>query len=114
MDKLFICGQRRLKGRVRCDGSKNAALAVLAAAVAVPGRCRIEKIPPVSDILVMIEIIKELGASAEMTPDGALIIDSTSLRTCRAPEHLVRMMRGSFYMAGALLGRFRRAEVLLP
>jgi len=114
LGKLFICGQRRLKGRVVCDGSKNAALAVLAAAVAVPGKCRIEKIPLVSDILVMIEIIKELGASAEVTPDGTLIMDATSLRTCRAPEHLVRMMRGSFYMAGALLGRFRRAEVSLP
>jgi len=114
LDRLFVCGQRRLKGEVDCHGSKNAALAVLAAGVCVPGKCRIENVPPTADICAMVEIIKALGGSVWLSPDGTLVMNATNIRTHRTPEHLVRMMRGSFYMAGALLGRFRRAEVSLP
>jgi UDP-N-acetylglucosamine 1-carboxyvinyltransferase len=114
LERLFICGQRRLRGTVKCSGSKNAALAVVAAALSVAGKCEISNVPSTTDILVLVEILKSLGASVWLSPDATLTVDATHIESQRAPEHLVRMMRGSFYVAGALLGRFHRAEVALP
>jgi len=114
LDRLFICGQRRLKGTIAASGSKNAALAVIAAALTVEGKCEISNVPAATDIFVLVDILKATGASVWLSPSGTLTVDATGPLTPKAPEQLVRMMRGSFYVAGALLGRMHRAEVALP
>lgn len=114
MERLFICGQRRLKGTITASGSKNAALAVVASTLTVEGKCEIHNVPATTDIFVLVDILKSTGASVWLSPTGTLTVDATGPLTPKAPEHLVRMMRGSFYVAGALLGRAHRAEVALP
>nr|QGT51209.1 UDP-N-acetylglucosamine 1-carboxyvinyltransferase [uncultured Firmicutes bacterium] len=114
MDKLVILGGARLSGEVTISGAKNSAVAIVAAAVLVAGKCVIDNVPDVSDIRVMAEIIERLGGSASFTAPGVLEVDCTELNRVEAQYEMVRKIRASSYLMGALLGRFRRAKVALP
>ncbi len=114
MDKLVILGGARLNGEVTISGAKNSAVAIVAAAVLVAGKCVIDNVPDVSDIRVMAEIIERLGGRAEFTAPGVLEVDCTDLNRVEAQYEMVRKIRASSYLMGALLGRFRRAKVALP
>ena len=114
MDKLVILGGARLNGEVTISGAKNSAVAIVAAAVLVAGKCVIDNVPDVSDIRVMAEIIGRLGGSAEFTAPGVLEVDCTELNRVEAQYEMVRKIRASSYLMGALLGRFNRAKVALP
>lgn len=114
MDKLVILGGARLTGEVEISGAKNSAVAIVAAAILVADKCVIENVPNVSDIRVMAEIIQRLGGRAEFTAPGVLEIDCTELNRVEAQYEMVRKIRASSYLMGALLGRFRRARVALP
>ena len=114
MDKFVIHGGKPLFGEVVVSGAKNAAVAIIPAAVMVDGACRIENIPMVSDVLIQLEILRELGCSVRVLSSDTIEIDSRGLNTSVATSDLNRKMRASYYLIGAFLGRFGRAEVAMP
>ncbi len=114
MDKFVIIGGKPLKGEVTIAGAKNAAVAVIPAALLVDGISIIENVPDITDVKVLLNIMTELGAKIEKLDNHTLKIDCTNLTSYCAPEHLVAEMRASYYLIGALLGRFNKAEVAMP
>lgn len=114
MGKVIVTGGQPLRGELRISGSKNGSLPLLAAALLVPGETIIENVPRIRDVMTMLEMLRALGARWQWIGPGQLRIDASELCSTAAPYDLVRAMRGSFYVAGALLGRMREAEVPLP
>lgn len=114
MGKFIINGMKPLRGEVYISGAKNAAVAVIPAALLVDGPCRIENIPDIRDVKILEECIKELGAEVRFEDSNTIIIDSSGLKSYKASYEMVKSMRASYYLTGALLGRFKRAEVPFP
>lgn len=114
MDKLLVTGPSRLAGTVRIGGSKNASLGVLAATLVVEGVSTLHNVPRTIDVVTMLDIMRTLGAKADFTDAGAVVVDATNITNCCPPYHLVRRMRGSFHVAGPLLTRLGRADIALP
>lgn len=114
MEKLVITGPSRLSGEVSISGAKNSVLAILSGTLLVNGVCRIENIPDISDVDVILDIIKSLGAKVSR-PDSHCVLVDSSVITSTAPDYeLVRRIRGSYYLIGSLLSRFRKAEIAMP
>ncbi len=114
MEKLVILGGAKLCGEVEISGAKNSAVAVLAASIMVKGKCRIDNVPHVSDIDVLLGIIRGLGGKADFVGKGTVEVDCTNLNKSVADSEYVRKIRASSYLMGALLGRFRKATVAMP
>lgn len=114
MDKFIITGGNPLFGEVTISGAKNAAVAILASTVLMEETCVIENVPNIKDVKVILEILTQLGAQVDFQKNGILTINCKNLNTFEATSELVRKMRASYYLLGALLGRFGRAEVSLP
>lgn len=115
MEKLIIEGGTSLKGEVDINGAKNAAVAILPATVlASKGKCIIENIPDIEDIQCLKRIISDLGGKIQTLEDNSIEIDASNLMTYEACTEDVRKMRASYYLDGALLGRFKKAKVDLP
>ncbi|MBU0609651.1 MAG: UDP-N-acetylglucosamine 1-carboxyvinyltransferase [Armatimonadetes bacterium] len=114
MDTLHIVGGRPLEGEVRISGSKNGTLPLLAAALLVEGETLIENVPDITDIRIMIQLLRTLGARCTSPGPGVLKIDASNISSVAPPADLMRAMRASFYVAGPLLARFGEAEVPLP
>ena len=114
MDQIVITGGHRLHGSVSISGSKNGTLPLLAAALLVEGESIIENVPDIDDVQTMLQMLEALGVTSRFIGPGVLSINAAHLRSTEAPYHLVRKMRGSFYVAGALLARTGHAEVPLP
>ncbi|AAO34820.1 UDP-N-acetylglucosamine 1-carboxyvinyltransferase [Clostridium tetani E88] len=114
MDKLVIKGGNTLHGKVDINGAKNAAVAIIPSAImASEGICTIDNISDIEDVNCLERIIKSLGCDVSCSSD-AIIIDSTKLNSYNANTEDVRKMRASYYLIGALLGRFKKARVELP
>ena len=114
MARYVINGGHRLEGTITISGAKNAAVAILPAALLVKGKCRVENVPDISDVNIMLRILGDLGAKIEYEAPSTIILDCTDIQsTCPNPE-LVRKMRASYYLMGALLSRFHEANVALP
>ena len=109
-----ICGGRPLYGKIPISGAKNAAVAIIPAALLVDGVCRIENMPKISDVTLMLEILQELGARVQLLDDATIRIDARNVRNIKAPYDLVRRIRASCYYIGALLSRFGSAQVPPP
>lgn len=114
MEKLLITGGKPLKGTVAISGAKNAVVAIIPAALLVKGVCRIENVPDISDVDIIVKMISSLGAKVERDGSNTLIIDSSDLKTYVADPVLAAKMRASYYLMGALLGRFGKAKVPPP
>ena len=115
MGNLVVMGGRRLEGTVQISGAKNAAIAIIPAALLVDGVCRIENAPDIKDVQIIADIMRQIGAKVTFYDDNqTLIIDSTNLDPQPAPYDMVSKMRASYYLLGALLGRFHEASVALP
>jgi UDP-N-acetylglucosamine 1-carboxyvinyltransferase len=114
LDKLLINGGKRLEGKVRISGAKNAALAIIPAVLLCDDVCRIENVPNITDVNAMIHILHDMGVNIHWINRSTLIIDPRSLSTYVAPDELARQMRGSYYLLGALLGRCHHAVVSMP
>lgn len=116
MDRIVINGGKRLNGRVAISGMKNAALPIVFASIVTGSECIIENIPPVNDVLMALEIIRDMGAEVEFTDifQTTVRINSANLRPCSAPDDMVTKIRGSIYLVGAELGRFGHSSVALP
>ena len=114
MARYEIKGGIPLRGKVTISGAKNAAVAILPAALLVDGVCRIENVPDISDVRILLSILEDMGVSISRPEAGVVVMDSTNV-TCTEPkEEFVKRIRASYYLMGALLGRFHRAHVALP
>ena len=114
MARYEILGGAELSGSVTISGAKNAVVAILPAALLVNGPCRIENVPDISDVRILLDILQGMGAVIEKPEDGVVVIDCSGVTTTNPDETLVRKMRASYYLMGALLGRFGKAHVALP
>lgn len=114
LEKLIISGGRRLAGEVGVSGAKNAAVAIIPAALLVDGVCRIENLPHIDDVSVIIEILSELGAEITYINPTTIEVNARGMASYTAVHERVRAMRASYYLLGALLGRFKKARVRMP
>ena len=114
MNKYLVNGNRPLFGEVTISGAKNAAVAILPAALLVDGVCRIENIPQISDVTLFFSILDELGAHVRVLNRHAIELDCHAIHSTRPSYDLARRIRASYYLVGALLGRFGEATVALP
>ena len=114
MDKLVIKGQNRLKGEVIISGAKNAAVAIIPAAIMADDVCIIENLPYIEDVKCLFATLNKLGAKCEYIDKHTLRIDSRNLENVSVTFEEVRKMRASYYLLGALLARFKSAEVAMP
>jgi UDP-N-acetylglucosamine 1-carboxyvinyltransferase len=114
LEKLVIHGQKRLKGEVTVSGAKNAAVAILPAAILSEGNCVIENIPDILDISILKNIMTSLGAKIESLSDSSFRIDTSNVNSFTATDKQIGKLRASYYLMGALLGRFKKAVVTFP
>ena len=114
MNKYMIRGGRELYGEITVSGAKNAAVAIIPAALLVDGVCRIENIPQISDVTLFFSILEELGAKVRVLNRHAIEIDCRAIHSTRPSYDLARRIRASYYLLGALLGRFGQATVAMP
>ena len=114
MTKYLIHGGRPLHGTIHISGAKNAAVAIIPAALLVDGVCRIENVPQISDVTLILQILRELGADVRLVNRTTVEVDCSHIRNRQVPYELARRIRASYYLVGALLSRFGWAEVPLP
>ena len=114
MTKYLIRGGKPLHGSIEISGAKNAAVAILPAALLVNGTCRIENVPQISDVTLILQIMQELGAEVRTVNRSTVDIDCSRIHNMPVPYELARKIRASYYLVGALLGRFGWAQVPPP
>lgn len=114
MEKLIIKGGKKLSGEVTISGAKNAVVAIIPAALLVDGKCVIENVPSINDVSVITNILTQLGAKIRLINKTTIEIDCTKVDTYCATHDMVQQMRASYYLMGALLGRFNKAIVSKP
>ena len=114
MAKYVINGGNPLNGEVTISGAKNAAVAILPAAILVAGKCRVENVPDISDVRILLDILEDMGAEITREDKGTVVLDCTNIHKTEPNPELVRKMRASYYLMGALLSRFHKANVALP
>lgn len=114
MDHIIITGRRKLNGEVDINGSKNAAGAIIPAAVMSYGVCVIENIPHIEDVVSIVDAMSKIGCKCEFKDTHTLVVDSSNIHSTSANNESVKKLRSSYYLVGALLGRFGKAEVTLP
>ncbi|RBP44012.1 UDP-N-acetylglucosamine 1-carboxyvinyltransferase [Garciella nitratireducens] len=114
MEKLLIKGGKKLKGKIRIGGAKNAAVAILPAAILSNDICCIDNLPNINDVRQLKNILLDLGAEVEQDHYSKMKIDATTINNVEALGERPRSMRASYYFLGALLGRFKKAAVSLP
>ncbi len=114
LEKIVINGQRPLNGEVYISGAKNAAVAIIPASLLVSGRCTIENVPDISDVKLLETILTQLGATIAFEDKNTVVINSEGVNSYIADYEMVKSMRASYYLLGALLGRFKKAEVAFP
>ena len=114
MDQYVIKGEVPLKGTVEIGGAKNAALAILAAAVMTDETVVIDNLPDVRDINVLLQAIAEIGAKVERTGAHSVKINGSFIHSVRVDNEFIKKIRASYYLLGALLGKYKEAEVALP
>ncbi len=114
MARYEIHGGKPLEGSVTISGAKNAAVAILPAALLVKGKCRVENVPDISDVRILLDILKDMGAEVTREESSTVVLDCTNIQSTDPNPQLVRKMRASYYLMGALLSRFGKAHVALP
>ncbi|MBR3961528.1 MAG: UDP-N-acetylglucosamine 1-carboxyvinyltransferase, partial [Clostridia bacterium] len=114
MEKFVISGGKRLRGKVRISGAKNAAVAVLPAVLLADSPCIIENLPEISDVSAICSCLAALGAEVEYIDSNTVRIDPTPVNSFIVSKEMAKNMRASSYFLGALLGRMKRARVAPP
>lgn len=114
MEKLVVSGGNKLHGTVKISGAKNAVLPIIAASILGTTPSTLEEIPSLDDVATICEVLQCLGVKVDKSKQGSLIIDSTNITSCEAPYELVRKMRASFLVMGALLARKGKTKISLP
>ncbi|MEE1304196.1 MAG: UDP-N-acetylglucosamine 1-carboxyvinyltransferase [Agathobacter sp.] len=114
MEQYVIKGGNPLYGEVEIGGAKNAALAILAAAIMTDETVTIDNLPNVSDINVLLQAMKEIGAKVERVDDHKVKINGSFINDVTVDNEFIRKIRASYYLLGALLGKYKKAAVALP
>lgn len=115
MEKLLVQGGTSLQGRVKISGSKNAALAILPGAILAGGKVKLDNLPDITDVHILLRILEDLGVSVRRRGRNQVELNSSRLRKGHTPSpELVKKIRASYYLMGSLLARFGRAEVPIP
>jgi UDP-N-acetylglucosamine 1-carboxyvinyltransferase len=114
LEKIVIVGGSKLVGEVNISGAKNAAVAIIPAAILAQDVCRIENIPDISDVNMMIRILHQMGAEVKMVNKNTYDIDTRNIRSHIVPNEMTKHLRASYYLIGALLGTFGKACVAMP
>ena len=114
MNQYVIHGGHPLFGEITVSGAKNAAVAIIPAALLVDGVCRIENVPQISDVTLFFSILEELGAKVRVLNRHAVELDCRTIHSTKPSYELARRIRASYYLVGALLGRFGEATVAMP
>lgn len=114
MEILVVEGKQRLQGEVVISGAKNAALALVPASLLINDICVIDNLPNINDMKCLVDILNDLGAKCELTQKNTIKIDSRNINKHVANNDAVRKIRASYYLLGALLGKFKKAHVALP
>ena len=110
---IYVHGGAPLQGTVHINGAKNSALKLMAASILAPGESRITNVPAISDVTIMAEVLRSLGARVDEL-DHELVIDASTIDTVEAPYELVARMRAAVDVLGPLIARFGRARVAMP
>ena len=113
MSKFIIQGGKKLEGDVRISGSKNAALPIIAATVLVKGKTTLYNVPNIQDVQTMFEIIRDIGGKVTKK-NNKIIVDTSKIHTYEIPENLMRKMRSSVILAGAIIGKYNKANFSYP
>ncbi|WP_085522611.1 UDP-N-acetylglucosamine 1-carboxyvinyltransferase [Tuberibacillus sp. Marseille-P3662] len=113
MDKLMIEGGQRLKGTIQVSGAKNSAVALIPAAILAKDTVTIDQLPNISDVQTLSELLEEIGGTVQLEGD-ALTVDSSQMVSMPLPNGRVKKLRASYYLMGAMLGRFKKAVIGLP
>ena len=114
LEKYVIKGGTMLHGEVEISGAKNAAVAIIPAALMVNGVCRIENMPQISDTDMLLTILTHMGAKVRFINNSTIEIDCTDVHYQDVPFDLTRKIRASYYLIGAMLGRFGCAKTTMP
>ncbi|MDR2665204.1 MAG: UDP-N-acetylglucosamine 1-carboxyvinyltransferase [Oscillospiraceae bacterium] len=114
MTKYVINGGKPLFGELEVSGAKNAAVAIIPAALLVDGQCRIENIPRISDVTMLLGILRQMGAKVNVVNKSAVEIDCSNINGTQATFDDMRRIRASYYLLGALLGRYGKASIAMP
>lgn len=116
MNKIVVRGGKPLNGTIRINGMKNAALPIVFATVVTGSECIIENIPPVNDVLLALEILRDMGAEVEFEDifQKTVRINTANIKPCSSSDNMVSRIRGSIYLAGAELARFGKTSIALP
>ena len=114
MEKFVINGGKKLHGEVEISGAKNAAVAIIPATILAQDICRIENIPDIRDVRVLVKILIEMGATVRYINKNTLEIDTRYISSYVIPYELTKYSRSSYYLLGALLGRYSHAKVAMP
>lgn len=114
MEKIYVNGGNPLKGEISVSGAKNAAVAIIPAVLLSDGVCRIENVPAISDVNVIVRILYELGAGVKVVDNTTVEIDPRHINSYMLSAEMSSKMRASSYFIGAMLGRFKKAKVAPP
>ena len=114
MEQFVVKGGNPLYGEVEIGGAKNAALAILAASIMTDETVTIENLPNVRDINVLLQAIEEIGARVDRVDAHTVMINGSFIKDVSVDNEFIRKIRASYYLIGALLGKYRHAEVALP
>ncbi|AXF56400.1 UDP-N-acetylglucosamine 1-carboxyvinyltransferase [Salicibibacter kimchii] len=113
MDKLMVEGGHTLSGQVQINGAKNSAVALIPAAILADAPVQVDNLPLISDVGILADLLRDIGADVEL--DGeAITIDPRTITPTPLPNGRVKKMRASYYMMGAMLGKFKKADIGLP
>ncbi|MGG3469454.1 UDP-N-acetylglucosamine 1-carboxyvinyltransferase [Neobacillus pocheonensis] len=113
MEKLKIAGGYPLKGTVRISGAKNSAVALIPATILAESPVTIEGLPEISDVEILKDLLEEIGGSVEISNDE-MTVDPSKMISMPLPNGKVKKLRASYYLMGAMLGRFKKAVIGLP
>ncbi len=114
MDQYIIKGGNPLVGEVEIGGAKNAALPIISAAIMTNETVTLENLPDVNDINVLLDAISKIGAQVERVDRHTVKINGSTILDCSVDYEYIKKIRASYYLLGALLGKYRKAEVPLP
>lgn len=114
MAKYIINGGKKLNGEVKISGAKNATLGILAASILCDEDVTIENIPDVSDIRIMLETIESIGATVKKINENTVVINGKNINNFELNNKKLSSIRATYYFVGALLGKYRKAKVILP
>lgn len=114
MEKILVEGANKLNGEISISGAKNSALAILTASVLAGSSCTIRNVPFIKDVNLVRDMLIQMGGKIQLVDQDKIVVDTTTINTHKIDPELAKKMRASYYFLGALLGKFKKAEVPFP